>query len=76
MKKVNILLAAILVLLSSCTKEPLQETGAAAGESAPVTFTAKALVGDNALTKTTLRGSDAAGYDVVWSSGDDFRLLY
>ena len=51
MKKENILLAAILVLLLSCTKDPLQESGVAAGDSSPVTFTAKALVSDNALTK-------------------------
>ncbi|MCQ2118407.1 MAG: hypothetical protein MJY84_00625 [Bacteroidales bacterium] len=76
MKKVNILLAAILVLLSSCTKETLQETRVGTGQPSPVTFTAKAEVSDNALTKTTLTGSDAEGYDVVWSSGDDFRLLY
>ena len=76
MKKVNILLAAILVLLSSCTKETLQETRVGTGGSAPVTFTAKALISENALTKTTLSGSDAKGYDVVWSSGDAFRLMY
>ena len=76
MKKVTILLAAILVLLSSCTKETLQETRVGTGGSAPVSFTAKALISENALTKTTLSGSDAKGYDVVWSSGDAFRLMY
>ena len=68
--------AAALAMLAACAKEPLLETRVGAGESAPVTFTAKAEVSDNALTKTTLTGSDAEGYDVVWSSGDDFRLLY
>lgn len=71
-----IFIAAALVMLAACTKETLRETSAGAGVSSPVTYTATALASDNALVKTTLVGSDAVGYDVVWSSGDDFRLLY
>ena len=60
--------------MAACTKEPLHNEGIES--SLPVTFSAKALVDDNASTKTTLSGNDKDGYDVVWSSGDDFRLLY
>lgn len=65
-----------MVMLAACAKEPLPETTIGTEQSSLVTFTAKASISDNALTKTTLNGSDADGYDVVWSSGDDFRLLY
>ena len=76
MRRRFILLTAALAMLAACTKEPLPETTIGTGQSSTVTFTAKAEVSDNALTKTTLTGSDAEGYDVVWSSGDAFRLMY
>ena len=71
-----IFIAASLVVLAACAKETIRETSAVTGVSSPVTYTATVLASDNALVKTTLVGSDAVGYDVVWSSGDDFRLLY
>lgn len=40
------------------------------------TMTVSASIEESHSTRTTLTGNDTDGYDVVWSEGDDFRLLY
>ena len=64
--------------LMACSQEELpkqQEQNKPSIEQTQ-TMTITASIVESDLTKTALSGSDAEGYDVVWSSGDDFRMLY
>lgn len=68
MKRIIIALAAIAAAftMASCNKEDIAiETN---GQAVIKAFT------ENTNTKTSLSGSDAAGYDVVWSTGDSFKI--
>lgn len=76
MKKILYYLsAAVLTLtLASCAKNAItpedQTAPEAAGEMIIV-----ANIGDNSSTKTTLSGNDTEGYKVLWSEGDQIKIL-
>lgn len=76
MKKILYYLsAAVLTLtLASCEKNAItpedQTAPEAAGEMIIV-----ANIGDNSSTKTTLSGNDTEGYKVLWSEGDQIKIL-
>lgn len=68
MNKIIITFAAMAAAFSvvSCSKDV-----ATVEEDGTVVITA---IIENDATKTTLSGSDAEGYDVVWTKGDSFKI--
>lgn len=75
MKKTGFIILAALLIVSSCAREVFPEPDKIDAE-AVVTFTAEAIADSGTGVRTTLDGTDAKGYDVLWSDGDRFRLLY
>ncbi len=71
MKNIIIAMAAIAAAftMTSCNKENLAEPGGNVEGNCIVTAST-----ENALTKTTIRGNDTDGYEVVWSEGDSFKI--
>lgn len=85
MKPGYLLFAACLLLLTqSCHTDIIPdnaETPDGLPQAAGVTYTATAVCDmlnapSGIPTKTTLDGNDTDGYRVLWSSGDQFRLMY
>lgn len=71
MKKIIIILAAIATVftMASCNKDFVEP-----GNNIPEGNCIITASTESSLTKTTLSGDDASGYEVVWSEDDSFKI--
>ena len=71
MKKIIIILAAIATVftMASCNKDLVEP-----GNNIPEGNCIITASTESSLTKTTLSGDDASGYEVVWSEDDSFKI--